>query len=251
MRLTRLWVDAPLQTGEQLSLSTETSHYVLHVLRLRLNTPLIIFNGQGGEYQAVLTEIQKKIAVLHIGAYSAVERESALSLTLVQAVSRPEHIDYTMQKAVELGVTRIIPVISERSPPLNKETIAKREQHWQKILISACEQCGRNQIPTLYPAQPLLTWLAHPLNEFGILLDPTASSTLNMTTTHEKITVLVGAEGGLTETEISSALQAGYTGIRLGSRVLRTETAAIAILAICQANWGDLGHLSQKTIELR
>jgi len=251
MRLTRLWVDSSLQTGDKLILPAEASHYVVNVLRLRLGAPLIIFNGQGGEYQAVLTEVQKKKAILNIGVHIAVERESALLLTLVQAVSRPEHMDYTMQKAVELGVTRIIPVISERSPPLDKEKMTKREQHWQKILISACEQCGRNRVPVLHSVQLLTRWLDNPLNELGILLDPTASQTLSMVLQPQQLTILVGAEGGLTEHEITQASQAGYMRIRLGSRVLRTETAAIAILAICQANWGDLGHLSQKTIELR
>jgi len=244
MRLTRLWVDSLLQAGDQLILPAEAAHYVVNVLRLRLGAPLIIFNGQGGEYQAVLTEVQKKKAILNIGEHIAVERESALLLTLVQAVSRPEHMDYTMQKAVELGVTRIIPVISERSPPLDKEKMTKREQHWQKILISACEQCGRNRVPMLYSVQLLTRWLDNPLNELGILLDPTASQTLSMVLQPQQLTILVGAEGGLTEHEITQASQAGYMRIRLGSRVLRTETAAIAILAICQAQWGDLCHLS-------
>jgi 16S rRNA (uracil1498-N3)-methyltransferase len=242
MRMTRLWVDLPLRTGDTVTLPMETAHYVLNVLRLRVGSVLNIFNGQGGEYQAVLSEIYKKTVVLVIGEHLPVARESDLSLTLVQAISRPEHMDYTIQKAVELGVSRIIPVVTERSPPLDKDKISKRLQHWQKIIYSACEQCGRNQVPTLETVQPLTLWLAHPLIGLSILLEPTASQALRTLTQPQQVTVLVGAEGGLTEPEITQALQAGYTSIRLGSRILRTETAAIAILAICQAQWGDIGH---------
>lgn len=244
MRLTRLWVDAPLTTNSHLQLPTETTHYVTNVLRLRKGAPLIIFNGQGGEYQAVISELQKKTAILHIGEHSAVERESTLELTLVQAISRPEHMDYTVQKAVELGVSRIIPVISERSPPLDKEKMLKRWQHWQKIVISACEQCGRNRVPQLSLIQPLYQWLTQPIAEPSILLDPLASQTLPSLEHPQRVTILIGAEGGLTEEEIGQAKHAGYVGVRLGSRILRTETAALAILAICQAQWGDLHHLS-------
>lgn len=244
MRLTRLWVDAPLETGKLLQLPVETSHYVTNVLRLRINTSLIIFNGQGGEYQAVIHELQKKIVVLEIGEYFAVERESALQLTLVQAISRPEHMDYTVQKAVELGVSRVIPVISERSPPLDKEKMPKRWQHWQKIITSACEQCGRNRLPHLDSIQTLDQWLAQPVTEPSILLDPLAAQTLPTLESPPQMTILIGAEGGLTEAEIMLAKQANYIGVRLGSRILRTETAALAILAICQAQWGDLRHLS-------
>ncbi len=244
MRLTRLWVDAPLTTGAHVQLPTETTHYVTNVLRLRTGAPLIIFNGQGGEYQAVITELQKKAAILHIGEHFAVERESALELTLVQAISRPEHMDYTVQKAVELGVSRIIPVISERSPPLDKEKMLKRWQHWQKIIISACEQCGRNRVPHLNLIQPLYQWLAQPLAEPSLLLDPLASQTLPILERPQRVTILIGAEGGLTEEEIGQAKSVGCMGVRLGSRILRTETAALAILAICQAQWGDLHHLS-------
>ncbi len=244
MRLTRLWVDAPLMTDNQLQLPTETSHYVTHVLRLRIGAPLIIFNGQGGEYQAVITELQKKNVLLHIGEHVAVERESPLQLTLVQAVSRPEHMDYTIQKSVELGVSSIIPVISERSPPLDKEKMLKRWQHWQKIIISASEQCGRNRLPHLEQIQSFDQWLTQSSNTPGILLDPLATQALPTFEHPQHLSVLIGAEGGLTEWEIMQAKQRGWTGVRLGSRILRTETAALAILAICQAQWGDLGHFS-------
>lgn len=251
MRLTRLWVDMPLQTGDTVTLPAETAHYVSNVLRLRLGTSLHIFNGQGGEFQAILSELHKKIAMVTVGEYIAVERESNLSLTLAQAISRPEHMDYTIQKAVELGATRIIPLITERSPPLDKDKMSKRWQHWRKIIYSACEQCGRNRVPELEMIQSLPTFLANNLDGLRILLEPTASQTLATIVHSSQVTVLVGAEGGLSDTEIAHALQVGYTGIRLGSRILRTETAAIAILAICQAQWGDIGHLSQQTLEQR
>jgi 16S rRNA (uracil1498-N3)-methyltransferase len=246
MRLSRLFVEMSLTVGQEISLPKESAHYLLNVLRLRVDTPVILFNGQGGEYIAFLTSATKKIAQLQITEHQAIERDSTLQLTLVQAISRPEHINYTIQKAVELGVKRIVPVISERSPPLDQTKINKREQHWRKIIISACEQCGRNCLPQLSETMLLTDWLQKKLSlGLNIVLSPDSNTSWKQikVTPNEMskngVTILIGAEGGLTEMETQLAIKAGYQDIRLGARILRTETAATAILAMCQAWWGD------------
>jgi len=244
MRIPRLFTNADLQIGTEVQLPLETAHYILHVLRLRLNAEVRLFNGKGGEYSAQLIRIAKKNVYVLITAHHAIDCESPLMLTLVQAVSKPEHMDYAIQKSVELGVTHIIPVMTERSPPLDKQRFAKRESHWQKIIHNACEQCGRNRIPTLSSIMPLFNWLEHPKSGHYFVLAPTSQTHLSLTTpidfAQQGITVLVGTEGGLTKMEIDSAVASGYQAIQLGKRILRTETAATTILTICQTLWGDL-----------
>jgi len=239
----RLFINQPLVVEVEVVLSKESAHYLLNVLRLRVGTDIIVFNGGGGEYTARLVAATKKTALLQVIEFNAIERESPLPLTLVQAISRSDRMDYTIQKAVELGVHQIVPVITARSPPLDKSKISKREQHWQKIIISSCEQCGRNRLPVLEPILPLSAWLMKVDKEGrGVVLSPTGTIHFQSLEQSEgPVTVLIGAEGGLSETEIEQARQAGYLEISLGSRILRTETAAVAVLAICQALWGDLG----------
>lgn len=140
MRLTRLFVPETLQINTQIPLNPDSSHYLAHVLRLSIDTPLIIFNGQGGEYSATISKVQKKQVCIKIEQFHPICRESPLKLHLIQAISKPEHMDYAIQKAVELGVTHITPLLTKRSPPLAKNRFEKREQHWQKIIYSACEQ---------------------------------------------------------------------------------------------------------------
>jgi len=241
MRLSRFYINKPLVVGQEIILPKELSHYLVTVLRLRLGITVTLFNGQGGEYQARLVAVTKKIAQLQIEEYHAIERESSLSLTLVQAISRPEHMDYTIQKAVELGVHQIVPVITERTPPLNPEMLNKRQAHWHQIMLSASEQCGRNRLVQFTAIMPLTTWLTQTQPGSCIVLSPHAHNTLfEAIQSVNAITVLVGAEGGLSEMEIQHALHAGYQAIQLGPRILRTETAATTILALCQAWQGDL-----------
>lgn len=241
MRLSRFYINKPLVVGQEIILSKELSHYLVTVLRLRIGITVTLFNGQGGEYQARLVAVTKKIAQLQIEEYHAIERESSLSLTLVQAISRPEHMDYTIQKAVELGVHQIVPVITERTPPLNPEMLNKRQAHWHQIMISAGEQCGRNRLVQFTAVMPLTTWLTQTQLGSCLVLSPQAHNTLfEAIQSVNAITVLVGAEGGLSEMEIQQATHAGYRDIQLGPRILRTETAATAILALCQAWQGDL-----------
>jgi 16S rRNA (uracil1498-N3)-methyltransferase len=243
MRLTRLFVNNPLDLGKSLILPLETAHYILNVLRLKVDTPVILFNGQGGEYLATIVHYSKRQVEVMIQEYHAIERESSLCLTLVQALSRPERMDLTIQKAVELGVQQIVPVLTERSITLNHSQISKREQHWQKIIASACEQCGRNRLPQLHSVVPLSEWLTKTVTmaENFLLLSPRGKSHfVDIVQSNQPITVLVGSEGGFSEMEIQQAISMGYKEIALGERILRTETAAIAIVAICQALHGDL-----------
>jgi 16S rRNA (uracil1498-N3)-methyltransferase len=241
MRISRLYINQALKSEQEIVLAKDAAHYLINVLRLRVGAELILFNGEGGEYTARLIVADKKAAKLKLLEYQEIERESSLELTLVQAISRPEHMNYTIQKAVELGVTRIVPLITKRSPPIDKTKINKREQHWQKIIISACEQCGRNRLPILDQVQTFSEYLADKNQlEHSIVLAPKANHSVSTLKIDKKINVLIGAEGGLTEEEIQQAIQAGYLDVRLGSRILRTETAAIAMLALCQGFWGDL-----------
>jgi len=240
----RFFVDSSLTVGETIALPKEIMQHAIWVLRLRIGAVITLFNGQGGEYSAHLIDIAKKTAYCIIDSYENKERESALSLTLVQAISKAEHFDLTIQKAVELGVQTIVPVMTERSAQLNSEKADKREQRWRRIIISACEQCGRNRLPELHSVISLENWLAQSQDGARFVLSPTAQKNLHdVLEKQEKmdaVTLLVGAEGGLSDSEMQNIISVGYQDIRLGSRILRTETAAISALAICQFLWGDL-----------
>jgi len=239
--MSRLYIDSPLAVEQELILPKESAHYLLNVLRLRLGAMLTLFNGQGGEYTTKLVAIAKKEARLQVQTYNPIDRESELHTSLVQAISRPEHMDYTIQKAVELGVHQIFPILTERSVPRSR--ISKREQHWRKIIISACEQSGRNRLPMLHPVQTLNACLENTEESHCLVLSPNGKTTLPKALTNLKepknLTVLIGAEGGLSEAELAEAKQAGYLEVSLGPRILRTETAAVTVLAVCQGLVGD------------
>jgi len=229
MRRSRLFIDMPLVVGQDIVLPKESAHYLVNVLRLRVGATVTLFNGQGGEYIARFIAATKKNAQLQVDEFKAVDCESPLPLTLVQAISRPEHFNYTLQKSVELGVQRIVPVITERSPSLDKTTISKRETQWRKMIISACEQCGRNRLPQLENVLPLKSLLAKPPQGNHIILSPTGKhhlyEVIKRDSTEKKfsqidpLSVLIGAEGGLTEAEIEQAMQVGYLDISLGPRI--------------------------------
>lgn len=240
MRAPRLFVNEFLSVGQQFQLSEVVTHHAVHVLRLNRGAPIILFNGKGGEYTATLIAYQKKVGWVEIHDHRSIERESALQLTLVQAVSRPEHMDYTIQKAVELGVKQIIPVLTARSVSFDKDKTQKREARWHKIIYHACEQCGRNQLPVLGRTISLTEWLTQVLCGQQLVLIPTGTQAWHtVLQKNQSTTVLVGAEGGWTDKEIQQITRAGYLSVQLGPRILRTETAAIAMLALCQAWAGD------------
>lgn len=242
MNTPRFYLPLPLAVGAQLALPEAAGHHAARVLRLRTGDPVTLFNGQGGEYAARILAIGKRDVTVEIEQHDPVERESSLQVTLVQALSSGERMDLTIQKAVELGVSRIVPVESERCVVrLKGERAGKRMAHWQQVVISACEQCGRNRIPEVGMIAPFHIWLATESRATSRwMLQPGANTALrDLPRPREPIELLVGPEGGLTDAEADAARRAGYQPLRLGPRVLRTETAAPALLAAVQALWGD------------
>lgn len=243
MRIPRLYLDAPYQTGQTLSLDKAQAHYVLTVLRLKNARPIEIFDGQGQQAQATLEITSRRTADLHIHSIDTPITESPLNTVLCQAISKGDHMDYTIQKAVELGISAIQPLYTQHcdiKPDDAKQQ--KRLEHWQTIAIHACEQSGRNTLPPIFAPQTFTEWLNSTPNKAGLVLDPYAEhsiKTLPSSLVNESIQILVGPEGGLNETEVQQAQQAGMTAIKLGPRILRTETAGMTLLAALQTLWGD------------
>jgi 16S rRNA (uracil1498-N3)-methyltransferase len=243
MRLTRIFVDAALASGEELVLPAVAANHLQRALRLRAGAPLVLFNGHGGEYRATLLRAEREATVARVSEHQPGDRESPLQLTLLQGVSRGERMDTIVQKATELGVTRIQPLLTEFSVvKLDAAAVAKRRTHWQAIVVGACEQCGRNRVPAVAAALDYATALAMAAAGPGlrVLLSPDAPRSLAATAQGSALTLLVGPEGGLSDRELLLAERAGFVACRLGPRVLRTETAPLAALALLQALLGDL-----------
>ena len=242
MRIPRIYHPEPLAAGATVELSASAAHHLLRVLRLQPGAPLILFDGCGGQYRALLAEAGRKGATASLVAHQAVELESPLVVTLAQGVSKGERMDYAIQKAVELGVARIVPVLCERTVvSLKGDRWEKKLAHWRGVIVGAAEQCGRNCLPQLSEPLRLDALLASPPTGIGVVLDPGADQGLAFLERETAATLLVGPEGGLSDQEIAAAVRAGYTGVRMGPRVLRTETAAVAALSALQVLWGDLG----------
>lgn len=228
------------------------TRHMLQVLRLKVGAPLILFTGDGGEFHAVIRAINKQTVSLEIDEFIERDVESELKISLAQGVSRGERMDYTIQKAVELGVNSIVPLKTQRTVVnLKGDNSNKRVMHWQKIVNSACEQCGRNTIPPVCAVEKYTSWLSgqdDSLNtdkSIKILLhhcaDESFSSLADLSPAGlDQITLLVGPEGGLSDEENDLALSAGFKPVKMGPRILRTETAAIVALSVIQSRWGDL-----------
>ena len=243
MRLTRIYQQQPLSAGDTLCLTKEASHHLVRVLRLAMGTEFILFNGEGGEFKAKIISLQKNIATVQVGEFNSINRESPVQTILAQSVLRPEKMDYTLQKAVELGVTHIVPLITERSSlfKLSPERWQKRLAHWQAILINASEQSARTQIPTVARAVPFRAAITEIKADLRIILMPNATQTLpQRSKLCHRVAVFVGPEGGWSETETQFATDAGYLPLQLGPRILRTETAGLVALTLLQAVWGDI-----------
>lgn len=241
MRLTRIFLPKPLLLNQEVALTPAASHHLLKVLRLSMGAPLIIFNGEGGEYHAELINTNNKIAVVRLEKFTPINRESLLQIHLGQAISRGEKMDFTLQKAVELGVTKITPLFTRFSNvKLNEERLAKKMLHWQGIIISACEQSGRNVLPELSLPQAIENWLPQQSAALKLILDPQGDRTLSQFSASQEVCLLVGAEGGLSAEEIQLAHQHRFQSLQLGPRILRTETAALVMLSMLQGSWGDL-----------
>ena len=242
MRLTRIFVEEALESGREQRLGASAAAHVARVLRLEAGAELTVFDGRGGEYPATIIEGRGTMLRVRIGARRDVEREAALRITLAQGISRGERMDWVIQKATELGVAAIVPLLTERSVvKLDARQAAKRREHWRGIVVAACEQSGRNRLPEVLAPQALAHWLeTAPHDASRVLLDPTASTGMRELGSCAAVTVLIGPEGGLSPAERSLALKAGFSPVRLGPRVLRTETAAIAALTALQVLAGDL-----------
>ena len=240
MRLSRTHVDAPLAVGAVVTLSENATGHLVRVLRLGLGDACIVFNGDGADYEARLVSLGKRGAEVEVMARHALANESPLRITLAQAIARGEKMDWVLQKATELGVEAVVPLLTERTEvKLDAERSEKRSAHWRGVVIAACEQCGRARVPAIAAPVTLRDWLAGRATP-GWFLDPDAERGLRDPEPGE-LTLVVGPEGGLGDRDLASLRAAGFRGLRLGPRILRTETAGVAVLAALQALHGDLG----------
>ncbi|MBL8299797.1 MAG: 16S rRNA (uracil(1498)-N(3))-methyltransferase [Rhodanobacteraceae bacterium] len=243
MRIPRIYVPTPLSVGFVQQLPEQAGEHLARVLRLEAGHPLILFNGDGCEYDARLATLAKRAVSAEVMGQRHVSRESPLRLTLIQGVARGEKMDWVLQKATELGVVRILPVVTERTEVrLDEDRAGKRLAHWQQVVASACEQCGRNTLPEVVAPQKLALACAalgdDPAARFALLPEAEAGPR-EVGALQQGALLLVGPEGGLSEQDIAIARNAGFRGLRLGPRILRTETAGIAAIAALQATAGD------------
>lgn len=237
----RFYLTDALQPGQNISLPENVIRH-LQVLRVREGEEITLFNGNGHSYPTRLLSLAKRQAVAEVLSEQTVDNESPLAISLIQAVSSGERMDFTLQKSVEMGVTEIFPVTSARSiVKLSGERAEKRQERWQEIVIAACEQCGRNRIPTVHPLLPLPKRLQQlPQSDVRLLMGlhhPTGLKAIQPTP--QRITLMIGPEGGWSPEEEAAAFQTGFQSILLGKRVLRTETAALVAIAAMQTLWGD------------
>ena len=241
----RLFSPLQLRANAMLSLDSEQAHYAGRVLRLRAGDALTVFDGSGGEYSATVDKVTKQQLNLSVGGHVSRDTESPLRIRLVQSVSRGDRMDIVVQKATELGVHRISPVLTDFSVvKLGPDRATKRRDHWQKIARSACEQCRRNIVPVVDSPQSLNDWFADNAGADRMQLMLRADAVDAMPAIdlrRSELTILVGSEGGFSDAEHERAAAAGLRAVRLGPRVMRTETAALAAISIAQATWGDYG----------
>ena len=248
MVIPRFFCPAALAVDTRVELPENAARHACRVLRLRVGDELVLFDGRGGDYLARIAELERARVCVDVLRWRERECEAPIRITLVQAMQSGEKMDMTVQKAVELGVTRIVPVVSRRSVVrLEGERAQRRVEHWRGVVVAACEQCGRNRIPEVAALSGLDRWLAQPAAEgvLRLMLAPGAACTLASLTPPRpagEVELLIGAEGGFAPDEVESAQAAGYRALRLGPRILRTETAGLAALAAIQCLWGDFGE---------
>lgn len=243
MRIPRIFQDGGYASGDILQLSAGAGHHVADVLHMKPGQSIILFNGTGGYFDCRIRSIEKKHRVLvEIGREHVDEQISTLNITLVQGISRGQRMDYTLQKAVELGVGCVVPVFCEfGNVKLAGPRQESRLEHWRKLAISACEQCGLNRIPSIQPPIKLADWIESRHAGLKIILHPVSDGNLlQIPQTERDIIILAGPEGGFSENEVHMAITNGYHAIRLGPRTLRTETAALVAITACQVLWGDI-----------
>jgi 16S rRNA (uracil1498-N3)-methyltransferase len=245
MSVPRFHVATDLRAGDagrEIALPEAAAHHALRVLRLATGDALTLFTGAGGEFAATLVRADKRDAWVLLNAFSAVEREPALAVTLIQGIAANDAMDFVVRRAIELGAAAVQPVVATRSARFPSDDRGrKRLAHWRQIVVSACEQCGRNRVPPVHDVAEFDAWLAAraPARR-GIVLDPAAEVGIDAVPAPvSSIDVLVGPEGGFTSEETARAARAGFTPVRMGPRILRTETASLAALAAIHALWGD------------
>ncbi len=251
MRISRLYTSTSLATGKQIELDEDNGHYVRTVLRLKKDAQVILFNGQGGEYLCTVTEVSRKAVLINVQQWNDRTVESPLQVRLGLGISRGDRMDLVVQKAVELGVNHITPLLTERCVVQFKgEKKPQRLIHWQKIVQHAAEQSGRTFVPDLPEIDSLQNWVGKQQG-LKVFLDPYAETTLTALKPEItnssieqclKVTLLTGPEGGFSNEERDLAAAAGFIPVRLGARILRTETASLAALAAVQLLWGDFGE---------
>ncbi len=244
MRLTRSFVDAPLVVGQTLSLPEDVANHLVRVMRLREGEGCVLFNGDGHDYSATLVEASKRDARVSVDAAQALDNESALPITLLQGIARGEKMDLILQKATELGVQAIIPVNAERTEvKLDAARAEKRLAHWRSVVVSACGQSGRARVPAVAAPQSLQDAAQSvPAAALKLTLDPQGEHRLStLTAAPAGVVIAIGPEGGWSPRDRLALQQAGFQGLQLGPRILRTETAGLAAIAALQARLGDLG----------
>lgn len=240
MRIPRIFTSQALTADSLIELEEAQSHHLSKVLRMQVGRELILFNGAGGEYSAIIETITKKSLSVKLANLNPDNRQSSLQLELAIGISRGDRMDWVLQKATELGVSKITPLITERTEvKLGGERSDKKLAHWQQTLISACEQCQRNLLPELN--QPILfsDWVTQCKAEFKFVLHHRDNQGLPQHKTTDSVALLIGPEGGLSETEIAQAVAQQFSPLTLGPRVLRTETAPVAAISVVQYLWGD------------
>lgn len=242
MRIPRIYQPGPLTSSSEVSLEDSAAQHVAKVLRLREDAEIILFDGEGNSFNAVITGINKKAVTVAVRSHIDEHTESPLAIHLGLATSKGERMDYAIQKSVEAGVAQITPVITEHTVVrLDEKRKQTRLQHWQGVIQHACEQSGRSVIPVIRPITELADWLNTVDADAKFILDTgTQTGLKDIATIPKDVCVLVGPEGGLSETEVQVARQNGFQSIKLGPRIFRTETAAVVACTVLQTLWGDL-----------
>ena len=242
MRIPRVFINQKITFSETISLPEDKAHHILHVLRLRIGDQIKLFNNSGLEFKAEITELTKKAVRAQVKDNGQLENDSPLDITLCLAVSRGPHMDFSIQKAVELGVRMIIPIISEfGNVKLTDNRVDNKLSHWTKIIIGAAEQSGRNRLAELQSPVIFNEWMNSESNVTKLILHPGTEQTMSKINIQDnKLTLMIGPEGGFSDLEFQTALENNYIPISLGPRILRTETAVVCGLSNAQQLWGDL-----------
>ena len=240
MATPRIYCPGPITPNTSVTLDATSAGHLVRVLRMQNEDAIIVFDGQGHEYDASLCNVSKRSADAFIAALRKTEQTSPLHLHLGQVISKGDRMDFTIQKATELGIHDITPLWSQRCDvKLNQERLQKKCEHWQRVAISACEQSGRCHVPTIHAPQTLSDWLAQIQADCKLVLHPHNQSPLKEQAVPKSVALLVGPEGGLSDDEVLLCQQRQFNGLTLGPRILRTETAALTALAVLQYQWGD------------